>query len=635
MNRLNLFSIILIVLVDISSVMAQGVKSTETFNYPQKRTGGVPVSQLADGEEYVMQNSNTTLSCRNLYWEWDTYLRTRSDGKPNDVTFVAHQHVADGKSLWSFQVSSETGNGMYLAIVNGSNAQTSQNEEMWAAIYTEGDSIEGSGFVLTPDGATADEGHELQMNGTGDWVVSYADGASTDRTAKTSHWSFIRTADLDSRTVTEYNAANLRLYQYLVETSQMYDRGITAVLSAFNAGVAIYNKQGNTTDELLAAIDSIEAAITKSAGEYEKGVPATYGIVNPSFENQSSQYDSQQSVPFGWVMKKNGNIITSANDWSWCGCNADAYSQDGTYIWGIWHWGDYGDVELSQTIKGLPNGIYKLSARLMNNNTEKGNLARIFAGNSSMLAGGAADYDSLPDDENCNFGNSWATSDRDMSHVMAAYAQVADGTLTIGAKSNGFFKIDDFQLTYLGQESVSPVVIGQEQVVATAFPAPVNLSSVIGVKACIVDNEGNLKETDGVVASGQPILLLGEAGNYDYNVSTERITADTDGNLLRVANGDVYADGKTYYILCDGEYGFGFYLQEQGSIISNGQVYLLARQTAEAEFLPITSESTGITATQSIRHSDKQVFDLSGRRASCNSIGIIIVNGKKILVKHQ
>ena len=44
----------------------------------------------------------------------------------------------------------------------------------------------------------------------------------------------------------------------------------------------------------------------------------------------------------------------------------------------------------------------------------------------------------------------WAEDDRDLSHVMTVYADVNDGMLTIGAKSNGFFKIDDFKLTYLG-----------------------------------------------------------------------------------------------------------------------------------------------------------------------------------------
>ena len=69
-----------------------------------------------------------------------------------------------------------------------------------------------------------------------------------------------------------------------------------------------------------------------------------------------------------------------------------------------------------------------------------------------MLAGDASSYSELPPNENCSFEGSWAENDRDLSHIMTVYADVSDGSLTIGAKSNGFFKIDDFQLTYLGDK---------------------------------------------------------------------------------------------------------------------------------------------------------------------------------------
>ena len=67
-----------------------------------------------------------------------------------------------------------------------------------------------------------------------------------------------------------------------------------------------------------------------------------------------------------------------------------------------------------------------------------------------MLAGDASAYNTLPEGEHCSFEGSWAENDWDLSHVMTVYANVSDGMLTIGAKSNGFFKVDDFKLTYLG-----------------------------------------------------------------------------------------------------------------------------------------------------------------------------------------
>lgn len=148
-------------------------------------------------------------------------------------------------------------------------------------------------------------------------------------------------------------------------------------------------------------------------------------------------------------------VMNGSADWTWCGANSDAENFDGNYIWGIWHWESYGNIELSQTLAELPNGYWKLTTRLMNNHTEDGNMARIFAGNNSMLAGTEADYGTPPKGETCIFSGEWASSDKDMSQVMTVYAEVTDGTLTIGARSNGFFKIDDFQLTYMGSELTS------------------------------------------------------------------------------------------------------------------------------------------------------------------------------------
>lgn len=93
--------------------ISEDPEDSQQLSYPIAKIAGEPVKQIVDGEEYVMQNSNTTLANRNLYWEWGTYLRTHSDGNIDDVTFIAHEHQADGKTLWSFEISSETGKGKF------------------------------------------------------------------------------------------------------------------------------------------------------------------------------------------------------------------------------------------------------------------------------------------------------------------------------------------------------------------------------------------------------------------------------------------------------------------------------------------------------------------------------------------
>lgn len=637
-NKLTAWALSALMAGNIATAAAQEEKTTESISYPEIRLGGTPVSQLMDGEEYAMQNSNATLACRNLYWEWGTYLRTRSDGAINDVTFVAHEHAADGQNQWSFQVTSETGNGQYLGRTNGSNASLVSDEMLWTVTYEESDTDEGNGFLLLPSGDNANEGHELKMNGSGDWVVSYADGTSTDKTDGTSHWSFIRTADLNSDAVAEYNAANLRLYQYLVEASQMYDRGMTMMAESYNAGVAVYNKTGNTTEELNAATESIMKAIAASVSGYEPFVPATFGIVNPSFENVTSQHGSEVSVPFGWTMTKNGNEVVTPVDWSWCGANTDGENKDGDYLWGIWHWGEYGDIVLSQTVSGLPNGLWKLTARLMNNNTEQGNWARIFASTSSMLAGGSADYALLPEGEQCNYANAWASGDGDMSRVMTVYAHVVDGTLQMGVKTNGFFKVDDFQLTYLGAETVTTsVAIGAEGAATIVTAAPVDFSMAANVKVYkVVADEGAviaLQEVSGVVAAGEPLLLVGAQGVYDFAIMPA-VSVPLKDNQLRVANGDVEADGSTVFTLEDGEQGVGFYLQPQGTQINNGQVYLTVDVGTEMTFFPVDGKTTGIYKVQRT-FDDKScgIFNLSGCQIDGLQRGVNVMAGKKMIVR--
>ena len=434
--------------------------SNATLEYPTERVSGAPVTVLTDGEEYAMQCSNATLAKRNLYWEWGTYLRTRSDGKLDDVTFVAHKHQDGGRELWSFQITSETGKGKYMGCTNGANVQVTDNEQLWTATWTESDTDEGDGFVLLMAGDTPGEGHEMTMNGSADWVTCYSDGTTDDKTPATTHWSFFRTSDLNAGDVAEYNKANLLLYQYLIEASQMYNRGITSIAEALNAGKAVYNDPGNTTEQVLGAVTDIQDAIKASVSDYEEGVAATYGILNPSFENLSNQpSEGANSVPFGWTLTKDGTVVTDPVDWAWCGCNKDVNYGDGSYIWGVWHWGSYGNMELSQTLSNMPNGRWRLTARLMNNHTEAGNLARVFAGNNSMLAGTEADYSQLPEGENCSFSGEWSSDDRDLGHVVTVEVEVTDGTLTFGARTNGFFKVDDFRLTYLGPvaTAIAPV----------------------------------------------------------------------------------------------------------------------------------------------------------------------------------
>jgi len=106
-------------------------------------------------------------------------------------------------------------------------------------------------------------------------------------------------------------------------------------------------------------------------------------IKNGSFEDLSAQgveSGSTENPPVGWTLKLNGVEVASKAEYSatgaamnWCainnGDNINAVDElgmawttqytDGTHLWGIWA-DNMPEVELSQTITGLPAGTYNL-----------------------------------------------------------------------------------------------------------------------------------------------------------------------------------------------------------------------------------------------------------------------------------
>ena len=99
-------------------------------------------------------------------------------------------------------------------------------------------------------------------------------------------------------------------------------------------------------------------------------------------------------------------------------------------------------------------------------------------------------------------------------------------------------------------------------------------------------------------------------------------------NALRVANGDVVADGSTIYTYANGNQGTGFYLQPAEAIVENGSVYLQTTGTMNAEFVKINSDITSIHVLPVISR-DNRDYDLSGRRVNSTYRGLVISNRKK------
>ena len=285
-------------------------------------------------------------------------------------------------------------------------------------------------------------------------------------------------------------------------------------------------------EEIPGVIAMLEEALeTCKKSEILVGKDITYIIKNPSFEDMSTQPGGDSGgvadAPKGWNLLLNGDTCRTASEITahdvtgWCAINSgDAISvtlDDGTYVdrqptdgdklWGIWT-ESLPEVELSQTLTGLPMGTYTFTADVMVQNNWAGDnitTQRIFAnGYVQMFSTAEAHELNLPEDakaaaqRDIDFPEASVpfltyadytcfTDDRttDLLHKMSVtFAVREDGIARIGFRTNnvntngvakddvasgdtdeygenvrgqGWFKVDNFTLFYDSEEVPSAI----------------------------------------------------------------------------------------------------------------------------------------------------------------------------------
>ncbi|MCR4602308.1 MAG: hypothetical protein K5683_02080 [Prevotella sp.] len=247
----------------------------------------------------------------------------------------------------------------------------------------------------------------------------------------------------------------------------------------------------------------------------------TYLLKNPSFEDMSNQGNSPSggsaNPPAGWTLTLDGQLVTSAPALAWCGINeGDAISvmledgtevthqyTDGTHLWGIWD-SNIPEVELSQSFTNMPAGTYTLQADVMVQYNWAGDCTttqRIFANNYVQMWGAESSYSelNLPADATSATALTYAgyycapgqegLDNSDLLHPMSVTFEVGDnGEAKIGFRTNGvnidglkfsdgegalngqgWFKVDNFRLSYDSAELTSVSGIRQQNEGTTTF----------------------------------------------------------------------------------------------------------------------------------------------------------------------
>lgn len=240
-----------------------------------------------------------------------------------------------------------------------------------------------------------------------------------------------------------------------------------------------------------ADVENATATLKKAEADYSIGTGDITSLgTNMSFEDLSSQGGATTTgvgaAPAGWNVYINGvktntaDEIKAAGITTWHGVNEDSEGdiKDGQMTFGIWN-SSIPEYELSQTITGLANGTYEITAGLMAGDNAGPRLTtqRIFGNLNSTYYASEADYDKgeLSKAEVSGFANNEIlVTDSEMRPVTVR-AFVYDGTLTFGVRTNsnlaasnhpgvsnagaGWFKVDNFTIKSLGYDAADAVGI--------------------------------------------------------------------------------------------------------------------------------------------------------------------------------
>lgn len=194
----------------------------------------------------------------------------------------------------------------------------------------------------------------------------------------------------------------------------------------------MYDNKSLTTDGTAEAA-AVRAALQVAAkAQRTKNANMTWAITNPSFETGDYR---------GWTTTEGWDAGTRSQD----NATYAVVGADGNYLYNIWIDGVGGPM--SQSITGIPNGTYRLTAMLA---SDKANTIKLTANGVSTTTTGTEPITYLDSEGNTLY----SIESKSVGVEKSVDCQVTNGTLNISVEgeNNAWYKCDDFHLTYLGHE---------------------------------------------------------------------------------------------------------------------------------------------------------------------------------------
>ena len=289
---------------------------------------------------------------------------------------------------------------------------------------------------------------------------------------------------------------------------------------------------------------------------------------------------------------------------------------------------------LAQTLTSMPNGIYKMTCQAFENpydgnpqgayiyaNESRGEILTNTTGLNSMGGASAAFTDGQYVNEPVTF-------------------VVTDGTVTMGIKetrNTSWVIFDNFRLYYLGKADSVSMKISETAHYGT-FIAPFDVTLPEGIEAygCSSVNGEVLELTsmNGTIPANTPVIVYSE---NEVNQTFRGIsTAEADEYTIGLLTG-VYVEQAApvdSYVLQDHDGVLKFYIVDdsyyQPTIYPN-RCYLTVAGTEIKSFgFDFADAIKNININ---KNANETIYNLAGQAVDSNYKGIVIKNGKKVLVK--
>jgi hypothetical protein len=151
-----------------------------------------------------------------------------------------------------------------------------------------------------------------------------------------------------------------------------------------------------------------------------------------------------------------------------------------------------------------------------------------------------------------------------------------------------------------------------------AFAGVVNESSII------------LNSISGAIAVGEPVVLRGDAGFYNFMPTTGATPAAS--NDLQGSDGTTKG-GDGIYALAKKDDVVGFYPVDSEVTIPAGKAYLNTTAGGVKGFYGFEDNATSINEELRMKSEESSIYNVAGQRLIKMQKGINIVNGKKVAIK--